>query len=684
MYKNIPGGEKRMIQGVPCILPPVGHGWDHHNGKLVKSTVEGLKKKDKDQYWQRQGLPSWYADKRRQEMARQKENPFWFDEDLTAYVNGQWEKRLYGHWFMNEGQPVYLTGGHWMYLNWWWLGRQYPAFRMSDLDYFYIQQYAIENPLCFGMADMEPRQKGKTSRGGLFIYEHCSRTHNANGGIQSKTEKDALTVTYRKGILKPFLKLPSFFRPNYDKSQSLSKGINFTQTVIRGKAHEQTFLHKDLGGVIDSRDSGELAYDGATLDRYVRDEPGKTNRVDIYESHEVIKPLLRPNDQIVGKMLYMTTVEVEEDHNDSWLRLWKDSDNLDCRDEEGEKKSLEAGGMTTSGLIRYFSDSRTNTNCNIYGKSDFEANNKYYLYERKKREKNPTQLAAYIRKYPFNWQEAFQYNSATATFDSRTINLTLNNILFLENRHMRRGNLYWIVKDEQVGWQDNPDGRWELVYMLENRPDLQGISFHNGFLSPCNNHIMSFGVDPFDHYKDARYHQYSEGAGMIKHKYVEADKNKWYNDAFICLYSFRANSPYEFYEDMILTAFFYSVAMLHEDQKPAIRNYFEDRGYGRFLQYLPGSAKPGVSASMNTKINMVNLYHKIVNDHPDRLYFKKHVEQLGGFDITDTIKSDTVMAGGYALIAEDATIPRQSVILNQQTVKMIMGSRMLKKRKIRV
>jgi hypothetical protein len=41
-----------------------------------------------------------------------------FKERWDDYINNQFEYRENGYWFMNNDKPSYLTGSHWMYLQW--------------------------------------------------------------------------------------------------------------------------------------------------------------------------------------------------------------------------------------------------------------------------------------------------------------------------------------------------------------------------------------------------------------------------------------------------------------------------------------------------------------------------------------------------------------------------------------
>ena len=50
-----------------------------------------------------------------------------FKAKWVDYIEGEFDKREYGHWFMNNGVPTYITGSHYMYLQWSSIDIGYPT-----------------------------------------------------------------------------------------------------------------------------------------------------------------------------------------------------------------------------------------------------------------------------------------------------------------------------------------------------------------------------------------------------------------------------------------------------------------------------------------------------------------------------------------------------------------------------
>jgi len=42
-------------------------------------------------------------------------------DNAIAFIKKVWWYRLYGYWFWNDGKPTYITGRHFMWLNFFWM-----------------------------------------------------------------------------------------------------------------------------------------------------------------------------------------------------------------------------------------------------------------------------------------------------------------------------------------------------------------------------------------------------------------------------------------------------------------------------------------------------------------------------------------------------------------------------------
>ena len=407
MYEKIEGGKIIDVQGLPCSLPPEGYIFNIITKQLEHRGVHERSSKKEEQYWKRINPPFWYIDtmKKWDEFDKRKKDDEaeFYDERLEEFKRQEWDRRLNGFWFMNNGVPTYITGMHYLYLQWWSIDIGYPKFRIPDLEKFYFMQYCIEDPLCMGMLEVTKRRFGKSFVAGLFVTEYTTRTKMTNGGIQSKTGTDAKKF-FGKTVVNPFRRLPKFFRPEYDMSLGVNpkSEMRFQKTNVRGKKAEENVDKDELGSVIDWQSAETVAYDGQKLHRYVADECGKTTEVNVYDRHEVVRYcLLDDEGKVIGKALYTTTVEklgTEKDGiQDAFKLLWDESD----------QSNRKENGATASGLYRFFMSAKRTRNFDDFGYADEQLTEQQILADRDTVKNNPRALSARIRKEPLTIDEAF-------------------------------------------------------------------------------------------------------------------------------------------------------------------------------------------------------------------------------------------------------------------------------------
>lgn len=64
-------------------------------------------------------------------------------KDEIEFIRQQWKSRILGQWYMVDGNAVYITGDHWMYINHWRLkGGIRPEYRDRDRRWYYGLTYA--------------------------------------------------------------------------------------------------------------------------------------------------------------------------------------------------------------------------------------------------------------------------------------------------------------------------------------------------------------------------------------------------------------------------------------------------------------------------------------------------------------------------------------------------------------
>jgi hypothetical protein len=170
-------------------------------------------------------------------------------------------------------------------------------------------------------------------------------------------------------------------------------------------------------------------------------------------------------------------------------------------------------------------------------------------------------------------------------------------------------------------------------------------------LKPLNTAKIVAGGDTFSHniVKDSRR---SDGALVVKLKF-DVNTDNPYNDSFVCLYKYRAESTTIQYEDMLKTAVFYGCQILFESNKNSWRDYFVGRGYEGFLMKLKAYPDYGIPANPKTHELLAEVTEEHILQNSKKVFFKPILTDWLHFDINNTTAFDTAMAAGYALIADN-------------------------------
>lgn len=161
MFREHKNSTKLKLYELEVNVPPFGQVYNIITNKWEKRDIVKRSTKSEYQYWERPLPPENYEIKRKKEMATQKTNPQYFNPELQAYRNQEWDRRLNGFWFYNNGKATYITGLHYFYLVHWKIDVGYPSFRINDLEFFYCLEYCIQDPNSLGLVEVTKRRSGK-------------------------------------------------------------------------------------------------------------------------------------------------------------------------------------------------------------------------------------------------------------------------------------------------------------------------------------------------------------------------------------------------------------------------------------------------------------------------------------------------------------------------------------------
>jgi len=653
-------------------LPPVGMVHNILTDSLEKRPILFKGNKKEDQKWTRTPLPNDWIKRRKEELRKKRFNPDHYDVELQEFIDQEWDRRINGVWMMICGEPVYITGEHYFYCNWMKTDFGYPDFWFVDLDFFYMWQYAREDPNCYGINLITGRRTGKSAKFGCVMLNYPSMRKNTHAGFQSKTYADAVRV-FRKTIRLPFKNLPDFFQPIRNYDSKMTKNIEFEAQVPVGKrATEIEETEHGLDSLIDYKESGVFAYDGERIEIGGFDETGKTKECDVYERLRVFRPCLEKGDIIRGKVLSTTTVEVDDEFDVSYkfIELTNDSD----------PRKREEDGQTKSGLYNLFFPVYRTYMMDEYGRSlEAEAKNKISL-RLKKFENDEIELIKEKRKYPSSLDEALMTSVADCPFNIEILNKRDRALENMDPRHLpyQVGDFEWITGKEfkEVKFVPNPtNGKWHVSWMPQNTAQQNKVlvkQYGDQRYVPDNEHKLFAGVDPINYGGNSATAGKSSIGCVIRRGYDVNDNPD--KSIFVADYIYRPENPDDAYEHIFKACWFYGCLIHIENNKFDIGNWLKNMGAKKFIMVRPENTlkigvkkrptEEGTAASVGVIDLYVKLLKKLVVNHGHEFNHPRIIKQMMGFTVKNRTKFDLVVAAGYAEIAHDAPYKPKKAELN--------------------
>ena len=175
--------------------------------------VHSRSKNKADQYWE----PFEYS----KELSRIKsifqwhDTPDQFKSKWVDYIEQEFDRREYGFWFMNNGEPTYITGTHYMYLQWTKIDVGHPDFREANRIFYIFWEACKADKRSFGMCYLKIRRSGFSFMSSSEGVNMATITKDARVGILSKTGSDAKKMFTDK-VVPISNNYPFFFKPIQD------------------------------------------------------------------------------------------------------------------------------------------------------------------------------------------------------------------------------------------------------------------------------------------------------------------------------------------------------------------------------------------------------------------------------------------------------------------------------------
>ena len=665
-------GDIVQINGVDIALP------------LQPKTIYKRNKEKLQQYWERYEYPKVL--KKIPSIFQWNEMSTVFKNQWVDYIENEFDNRDEGYWFYNNGIPTYITGSHYMYLQWTKIDIGYPDFREANRWFFIYWEASKADIRSFGLCYLKIRRSGFSFMGSSECVNTGTLAKDARVGILSKTGSDAKKMFTDK-VVPIGSNLPFFFKPIQDGMDKPKTELAFRVPASKiTKKNMYLVESEELDGLdttIDWKNTDDNSYDGEKLLLLVHDESGKWLKPNnILNNWRVTKTCLRLGSKIIGKCMMGSTSNALSKGGENFKSLYEDSDPT----------KRNANGQTKSGLYNLFIPMEWNMEGFIdrYGMPVLDTPKtpilgidnqmirvgavEYWQNEVDSLKSDADALNEYYRQFPRTTSHAFRDESKQSLFNLTKIyqQIDYNDSLIIEH-HTTRGSFYWKdgIKDSVVMFRPDRNGRF-VVGWTPNKGLQNKFYIKNGIKFPGNEHIGSFGCDSYD-ISGVVGGGGSNGAlhGMTKFNMDEAPSNEFFLE-----YVARPQTAEIFFEEILMACVFYGMPILCENNKPRLLYHYKNRGYRGFSLNRPDKVYNKLSKTERELGGIPNSSEDVKQSHASAIesYIEKHVgldlegtfrnsddmgtmpfirtlEDWAKFDISNRTRFDATISSGLAIMA---------------------------------
>jgi hypothetical protein len=655
----------------------------------VPKNVYKRSKTTSEQYWQRNEIPKPLE--RITSIFQWNEKPTDFKNLWVDYIEGEFDKRELGYWFMNNGKPTYITGAHYMYLQWTSIDIGYPDYREANRILYIYWEACKADKRSFGMDYLKIRRSGFSFMSSSECVNTGTLAKDSRVGILSKTGADAKKMFTDK-VVPINSRLPFFFKPIMDGMDKPKTELAFRIPAAKiTKKNMYDIANDELMGLdttIDWKNTDDNSYDGEKLILLVHDESGKWLKPNnILNNWRVTKTCLRLGSKIIGKCMMGSTSNALAKGGEEFKRLYNDSDVT----------KRNANGQTKSGMYSLFIPMEWNMEgfIDIYGMPVFRKPVKpirgvdgemidngaidYWEAEVDSLKNDPDALNEFYRQFPRTESHAFRDESKQSLFNLTKLyqQIDYNDSLITEH-HLTRGSFHWKdgIIDSKVVWAPDKRGRF-LVSWLPKKGLQNKVVDKRGIKYPGNDHLGSFGCDSYD-ISGTVGGGGSNGAlhGMTKFNMDDAPSNEFFLE-----YVARPQTAEIFFEEVLMACIFYGMPILVENNKPRLLYHFKNRGYRGFSINRPDKHYNRLSKTERELGGIPNSSEDIKQAHASAIesYIEKYVgldiegtyrdsEEMGfmpfartledwaKFDISNRTKYDATISSGLAIMANQKQV----------------------------
>jgi len=629
------------------------------------------------------------------------DRPIAFKEKHYDYINKEFVRREEGYWYYNKGVSTYITGSHYMYLQWTKIDVGHADFRESNRLFYIFWEACKADPRCYGMCYLKNRRSGFSFMASSDTVNQATISRDARFGILSKSGADAKKMFTDK-VVPISLNYPFFFKPIQDGMERPKTELSYkvpSKRLTRNSIKETTEdVQAGLDTTIDWKNTGDNSYDGEKLKLLVHDESGKWERPDnILNNWRVTKTTLRLGRRIVGKCMMGSTSNALDKGGENFKKLYEASD----------VNKRNRNGQTSSGLYSLFVPMEWNYEGYIdsYGLPVFDTPKKpikgvdgedidigvisHWENEVDGLHDDQDGLNEYYRQFPRTEKHAFRDEAKESLFNLTKIYEQIDYNEDLRNTNVvTQGNFQWEggIKDTRVLFVPNKNGRFLVSWVppvgLQNRYNIK-----NNTKYPGNEHCGAFGCDSYD-ISGTVDGKGSKGSlhGLTKFSMEDVPPN-----LFFLEYISRPQTADIFFEDVLMALVFYGMPILAENNKPRLLYYIKRRGYRGYSMNRPDRTMNKLSTTEreiggipNSSEDIKQAHAAAIEDYIENhvgllsegygnTYFQRTLEDWAKFNINNRTKHDASISSGLAIMA--CNKHRYSPVAKRTISKVSLGFR---------
>ena len=363
----------------------------------------------------------------------------------------------------------------------------------------------------------------------------------------------------------------------------------------------------------------------------------------ILNNWRVTKTCLRVGSKIIGKCMMGSTSNALSKGGDNYKKLYEDSNVL----------HRNANGQTKSGLYALFIPMEWNMEgfidrygmpvvrkptapiLGVDGQMIKNGAIDYWEAEVESLKNDADALNEFYRQFPRTESHAFRDESKSSIFNLTKIYQQIDyNDSGIEGQMVTRGSFHWKdgIKDSKVIWTPDSRGRF-LISWVPPTHMQNNVQIRNGIKYPGNEHLGSFGCDPYD-ISAVVGGRGSNGAlhGMTKYHMDDAPANQFFLE-----YIARPQTAEIFFEEVLMACVFYGMPMLAENNKARILYHFKNRGYRAFSLNRPDRTLNKLSKTERELGGIPNSSEEVKQSHASAI--ESYIEKFVGFDLAGSYRS---------------------------------------------